>query len=140
MQPRKADESLAALVRRRERSREQDENVRRISVHQERFDFNDSPTSTTPPSVSAAQSLSGHTDSSVSPSRFGQDLTRAANKNKTSSPNESLGTRVEVRTKHKSSVNIKSKPVKYKVEYLGAVPIRSKATNLESLQVPFISF
>ena len=123
----KADEGLAAMVRRRERSREQDENVRRISVHQERMDFNDSPTSS-PPSVS----FSAITDTSTSP-RLGGDRRSGGI---SSSPQGTLESRVEVKTKYKSSLNIiKSKPVKYKIEYLGAVPIRSKATSLESLQV-----
>ena len=96
-------ESLAAQVRRRERSREQDENIRRISVHQDSFDY--SPTD-------------GAGSDGVS-------------------PQGTLESRVEVPGKYTSNVNIlKSKPVKYKIEYLGAVPLRSKATNLDSLQVP----
>ena len=98
------EESLAAQVRRRERSREADENIRRISVHQDSFDYT---------------TTDGATTSSAP------------------SPRGTLETRVSLPPKHTSSVSIqKSKPVKYKIEYLGAVPLRSKATNLDSLQVP----
>ena len=105
------EESLAAQVRRRERSREAEENVRRISVHQDSFDNSGSATD--------GGSGGGGMSSSVA------------------SPKGTLETRVSVPSRYTSSVSIqKSKPVKYKIEYLGAVPLRTKATNLDSLQVP----
>ena len=98
-------ESLAAQVRRRERSKEEDANIRRISVHQDTFDFNQST----------------------------QDGERSV----PSSPGN-LESIVKVPTKFTSSVSIQKtkQHVKHKIEYLGAVPLRSKATNLDSLQVP----
>ena len=91
-------ESLAAQVRRRERAREEDANIRRISVHQDTFDY-------------------GTIDSNMSTG--------------------SLQSRIEVPANYTTSVNIqKSKPVRYKIEYLGAVPLRGKASNLDALQVP----
>ena len=129
------EESLAAQVRRRERSREEQANIRRISVHQDSFDFTTSATATdSEESIrqGATTMRRGHPLAASSPL-----LTSATD----GEEERGIGRHLQQQQQSTSTVKKphlqqKAKPVRYRIEYLGAVPLRTKATNLEALQVP----
>ncbi len=122
------EESLAAQVRLRERSREEQANIRRISVHQDSFDF--TPTDAEDSSSGVHQLRTPLAASSplltttTATGRLQQQSTAAA-----VAPAGARGAAAGPKPP------AKAKPVRYRIEYLGAVPLRTKASNLDALQV-----
>jgi hypothetical protein len=124
------EESLAAQVRLRERSREEQANIRRISVHQDSFDF--TPTDDGEDSSSGVHQLRTPlaasspllTTTTATAGRLQQQPTAAA-----AAPAGARGAGAGPKPP------AKAKPVRYRIEYLGAVPLRTKASNLDALQV-----
>jgi hypothetical protein len=122
------EESLAAQVRLREHSREEQANIRRISVHQDSFDF--TPTDDGEESSSGVHQLRSPLAAS-SPLLTTTTATGRLQQQPTTTAAAPAGARGAAGPKPPA----KAKPVRYRIEYLGAVPLRTKASNLDALQV-----
>ncbi len=124
------EESLAAQVRLRERSREEQANIRRISVHQDSFDF-------TPTDDGEESSSGGGAHQLRSPLAASSPLltTTTATGRLQQQPTAAAAAPTGAGNVRGPKPPAKAKPVRYRIEYLGAVPLRTKASNLDALQV-----
>ena len=103
---------------------------RRISIHQDKFD----PSSRPPPSLP----LPSPPSLPPSSSRSTTIITSEAEYEPISVPPSEASTAPSSRVSKtgRGSRNGSNRPVKHRIEYLGAVPLSNKATNLQALQGP----
>lgn len=118
------EDMLNTPVPMREKKRKEDSNLnRRISIHQDRFDFN-------------ASDVPAFRESKITTST---PIPRTQVPRTPVSPQKSENEYEPIPVPLPSgprNMNTNAKPVKHRIEYLGAVPLGKGATNLQALQIP----